>query len=70
MTHPHKMIHSHGEVPCDFLSYLEWRLGSDRDTTTEMLAEWLATYQPQRRHENGPGQREPGPPPRNNFEKL
>jgi hypothetical protein len=37
------------DIPCDFLSYLEWRLGNDRDTTTEMLSEWLAAYESQRR---------------------
>lgn len=37
------------DVTCDFLSYLEWRLGKDRDATAEMLGEWLAGYKRQRR---------------------
>jgi hypothetical protein len=37
------------DIPCDFLAYLESRLGTDRDATTEMLSEWLAAYEPQRR---------------------
>jgi hypothetical protein len=37
-----------GEETCDFLSYLEWRLGMKRDATAEMLGEWLTTYTAQR----------------------
>jgi hypothetical protein len=37
------------EIPCDFLAYLEWRLGQSSDTTTKLLAEWLATYRPEGR---------------------
>jgi hypothetical protein len=44
--------HLDNDIPCDFLSYLEWRLGNDRDATTEMLSEWVAAYEPQRRTEN------------------
>ena len=39
------------DVACDFLSYLEWRLGTGRDATTQMLGEWLASYKSQRRSE-------------------
>jgi hypothetical protein len=41
------------DIPCDFLSYLEWRLGSSRDATTEMLSEWIAAYERQRRSGKG-----------------
>lgn len=54
------MSRFHDDVPCDFLAYLEWRLGHDRDTTAEMLADWVATYRPQRRREDD--DRSPGPP--------
>jgi hypothetical protein len=49
------MSRSNEDVPCDFLSYLQWRLGSDRDSTAEMLAEWLASYQPQTRRGEAAG---------------
>ena len=39
---------------CDFLAYLEWRLGKDRNATAEILADWLATYQPLRPRSGGP----------------
>jgi hypothetical protein len=39
------------DVPCDFLTYLQWRLGYDRDATAEMLADWLASYEPRTRRE-------------------
>jgi len=34
------------DTPCDFLAYLEWRLGQDADATARLLVEWLAAYQP------------------------
>ena len=37
------------DPPCDFLTYLEWRLGKGADATAKLLAEWLATYEPMRR---------------------
>lgn len=37
-----------GDTPCDFLIYLEWRLGQDGNATTKMLGEWLSTYKPVR----------------------
>jgi len=45
------MSRANEEVPCDFLTYLQWRLGYDRDATAEMLAEWLTSYEPQTRRE-------------------
>jgi hypothetical protein len=36
------------DPPCDFLAYLEWRLGQDADATVKLLGEWLATYEPAR----------------------
>jgi hypothetical protein len=36
----------HDDTPCDFLAYLEWRLGQDADATARLLVEWLAAYQP------------------------
>jgi hypothetical protein len=36
------------ELPCNFLEYLEWRLGQKSEPTTRMLGEWLASYEPQR----------------------
>jgi hypothetical protein len=35
------------DLPCDFLTYLEWRLGKDEDATARLLGEWLATYEPE-----------------------
>jgi hypothetical protein len=46
------MSRANEEVPCDFLTYLQCRLGYDRDATAEMLAEWLASYEPLTRREN------------------
>ena len=37
------------DTPCDFLTYLEWRLDKDEDATTKLLGEWLSTYEPQRK---------------------
>jgi hypothetical protein len=37
------------DPPCDFLTYLEWRLGEGEDATARLLGEWLATYQSERR---------------------
>jgi len=34
------------DTPCDFLAYLEWRLGQDADSTARLLVEWLAAYEP------------------------
>jgi len=48
---------SEQETPCDFLEYLEWRLGQSRDSTARLLGEWLASYEPERR---GGGSRHPG----------
>jgi hypothetical protein len=36
------------DPPCDFLAYLEWRLGQDADATAKLLGEWLASYEPER----------------------
>ena len=36
------------DPPCDFLTYLEWRLGEDEDATARLLGEWLATYKSER----------------------
>jgi hypothetical protein len=44
MNHP-------DEEACDFLTYLAWRLGTERDNTAEMLGEWLANYSKERRAE-------------------
>ena len=46
------------DPPCDFLTYLEWRLGEDEDATARLLGEWLATYKSELRstkvtHEQG-----------------
>lgn len=58
------MKHPAPEVACDFLSYLEWRLGTGRDATTQMLGEWLANYKSQRRSErNHPISSTSGGPP-------
>jgi hypothetical protein len=35
------------DSPCDFLAYLEWRLGQDTDATAKLLGEWLASYEPE-----------------------
>lgn len=48
------MNRANEDVPCDFLSYLQWRLGCDRDATAQMLADWLVSYKPQRPRENRP----------------
>ena len=37
------------DPPCDFLTYLEWRLGKGQDATVRLLGEWLATYESERR---------------------
>jgi len=40
------MVRFDNDPPCNFLAYLEWRLGKDEDATTRLLGEWLATYEP------------------------
>jgi hypothetical protein len=42
------MVPFDSDPPCDFLTYLESRLGKDQDVTTKLLGEWLATYEPER----------------------
>jgi hypothetical protein len=37
------------DPPCDFLAYLEWRLGKGEDATARLLGEWLTSYEPERR---------------------
>ena len=48
------------DPPCDFLAYLEWRLGQNADATAKLLGEWLATYEPieRPRHPRSSGRRE------------
>ena len=36
------------DPPCDFLTYLEWRLGEDGDATARLLGEWLSSYKSER----------------------
>ena len=36
------------DPPCDFLVYLERRLGRDEGATARLLGDWLATYEPKR----------------------
>jgi hypothetical protein len=43
-----------GDTPCDFLTYLEWRLGKDEDDTARLLGEWLSSYEPVRRFSSEP----------------
>jgi len=42
------MSYPAADVACDFLTYLECRLGMKRDATAEMLGEWLTTYKAER----------------------
>jgi hypothetical protein len=46
--------HPHEDAACDFLAYLEWRLGTERDATAEMLGDWLVAYRLERRSEDRP----------------
>lgn len=39
---------SERDLPCNFLEYLEWRLGEKPDAATRLLGEWLASYEPRR----------------------
>jgi hypothetical protein len=39
---------SERDLPCNFLEYLEWRLGEKPDAATRLLGEWLASYEPKR----------------------
>jgi hypothetical protein len=45
------------DVPCDFLVYLEQRLGKSTWATLDMLGEWLQRYEPKQ-----PGVRACEPP--------
>jgi len=44
------------DLPCNFLEYLAWRLGQRPDATSQMLGEWLASYE--RERPSGPCTRE------------
>ena len=52
-----------GDAPCDFLTYLEWRLGKDADATAKLLGEWLSSYEPKRRSSSEQAQRDLAQPP-------
>ena len=48
------MVRFNDDPQCEFLAYLESRLGKDEAATVRVLGEWLAKYEPESHRQLAP----------------